>query len=109
MYSIHVLEKIIGKKSHIKILRILIDNEKQEFCLEDIGKILDMSCGTLHPSLKELADTRIVTVRKVGRSIVYRINTHHILFKPVKIRQKYVCAKIYIKSDIPVLKQTVST
>jgi predicted nucleotidyltransferase len=82
--SFRVLEKIIGKKSKIKMLRLLLNNKEQEYCLDDIAKYTGMSCGTIYPSLKELLEARVITQRKVGRSLLYTINKNHILFPPIK-------------------------
>jgi len=78
-----VLEKIIGKKSKIKILRLFINNDR-EYYLDEIAKSTGMSCGTIYPSLNELLETRIITQRKVGRSPLYTINKNHILFHKIK-------------------------
>lgn len=82
--SFRVLEKIIGKKSKIKILRLLLNNKEQEYCLDGITKYTGVSCGTIYPSLKELLEARVITQRKVGRSLLYTINKNHILFPQIK-------------------------
>ena len=82
--SFLVLEKIIGKKSKIKILRFLLTNDDQGYCLDDIAKCTGVSCGTIYPSLKELLEARVITQRKVGRSLLYTINKNHILFPQIK-------------------------
>ena len=74
----------MGKKSKEKILRFLINNNEQEYCLDDISKSTGMSCGTIYPALSELLETRILTQRKAGRSILYKINKNHTLFKKIK-------------------------
>ena len=74
----------MGKKSKVKILRFLINNNEQEYCLDDISKSTGMSCGTIYPALSELLETRTLTQRKAGRSILYKINKNHILFKKIK-------------------------
>ncbi|MCX6664558.1 MAG: nucleotidyltransferase domain-containing protein [Euryarchaeota archaeon] len=79
-----MLEKIIGKKSKIKILRFLLDNDDHSYCLDDISKSTGISCGTVYPSLKELLEVRVITQRKVGRSILYIINKNHVLFPQIK-------------------------
>jgi len=78
-----VLEKIIGKKSKIKILRLFMNNDR-EYYLDEIAKSTGMSCGTIYPSLNELLETRIITQRKVGRSLLYTLNKNHILFHKIK-------------------------
>lgn len=79
-----MLERIMGTKSKIKILRKMIENEKREFTLEDLVKITKQSFGTVHPALHDLNRTRVVIVRKMGRSKLYSINTRHVLFKKIK-------------------------
>ena len=74
----------MGKKSKVKILRLLISNDEQEYCLDHIAKSTMMSCGTIYPSLNELLETRIIVQRKVGRSILYRANKNHTLFSKIK-------------------------
>ena len=73
----------MGKKSKVKILRLLISNDEQEHCLDDIAKSTVMSCGTIYPSLNELLETRIIVQRKVGRSILYKVNKSHVLFSKI--------------------------
>ena len=79
-----MLENIIGKKSHVIILRLLIKHETQEFCLEDISKMSHLSCGTVYPALQNLLQTRIITVRKAGRSLLYKINKKNLLFQSLQ-------------------------
>ncbi len=79
-----MLERILGSKSKIKILRILFGNPKRDFSMEDIVKESGLSFGTVHPALKDLVDSRIVVTRKVGRSNIYRINQTHVLVPKLK-------------------------
>jgi len=79
-----VLEKIIGAKSKIKILRRLAEAQEREYCLEDIVKITKQSFGTVYPALKDLVDSRIVLVKKIGKSKLYKINTRHVLFDKIR-------------------------
>ncbi|MCK4443286.1 MAG: nucleotidyltransferase domain-containing protein, partial [Thermoplasmata archaeon] len=92
-----MLENIIGTKSKIKILREMIQTEDREYCLEDLVKATNQSFGTVHPSLKGLVDSRIVLVRKIGRSRIYRLNKRHILYQRIRdllIEEKTKLAKI---------------
>ncbi len=71
-----------GPKTSVR-LPVRLNNE-QEYCLDDISKSTGMSCGTIYPALSELLETRILTQRKAGRSILYKINKNHTLFKKIK-------------------------
>lgn len=79
-----MLEKILGSKSKIKILRTLFGNLERDFSMEDIVNITGMSYGTVHPSIKDLADSRIIVTRKIGRSKIYNINQKHVIFTQLK-------------------------
>jgi predicted nucleotidyltransferase len=79
-----VLERIIGTKSKIRILRKMVEAEEREFCLEDLVITTGQSFGTVHPALKDLVESRIVLVKKIGRSKLYRINTRHLLYSKIR-------------------------
>lgn len=79
-----MLERIIASKSKVKILRKMIENQDREFCLGDLAKLTNLSFGTVYPALKDISDSRIVTVRKIGRSKVYRANKKHVLFRELE-------------------------
>ena len=74
----------MSSKSKLKLLRLLMINVNQGYCLDDIAKLTGLSCGTIYPSLKELLETRIILQRKVGRSILYTVNKNHIMYKKIK-------------------------
>ena len=78
-----MLEQIFGTKSKIRILRELSSNPDRDFSLEDLANASGMSYGTIHPAIKELADCRIVLVKKAGGSKIFRINDSHILFQEI--------------------------
>ncbi|TET91704.1 MAG: hypothetical protein E3J35_01310 [Methanomassiliicoccales archaeon] len=79
-----MLENIIGAKSKVKILREMMQTDDREYCLEDLVKATGQSFGTVHPSLNSLVDSRMVLVRKIGKSKLYRVNRRHILYEKIK-------------------------
>lgn len=79
-----MLEGLFGTRSKIRILRYLINRGKYGATLEDISRGTKLSNGTIHPALKELEDTFIITSRPVGRSRLYTFNERHILANDVK-------------------------
>jgi predicted nucleotidyltransferase len=79
-----MLEIILGSRSKIKLLREMVRNEEREYCLEDLVKATKQSFGTVHPALGSLTESRIVVVRKMGRSKLYRANKRHVLYEKVK-------------------------
>ncbi len=76
-----MLENILGSRSKIKLLREMVRNEEREYCLEDLVKATKQSFGTVHPALGSLVESRIVVVRKMGRSKLYRVNKRHVLYE----------------------------
>ena len=79
-----MLEKILGSKSKIRILRSILKSPKRSYSMEDIVKDTGMSFGTVHPAMQNLVNSRIIVTQKIGRSIAYKINRTHILFQDIK-------------------------
>jgi predicted nucleotidyltransferase len=79
-----MLENILGSKSKVKLVREVFSNEEREYCLEDLVRATKQSFGTVFPALGSLTDTRIVVVRKVGRSKLYKVNKRHVLFENIR-------------------------
>ncbi|UCE74263.1 MAG: nucleotidyltransferase domain-containing protein [Methanomassiliicoccales archaeon] len=79
-----MLEKILGSKSKIRILRSMFKNPERSYSMEDIVKATNMSYGTVHPATLSLVESRIIITRKIGRSIIYNINQTHVLFPKIE-------------------------
>lgn len=79
-----MLDNILGSKVKIKIIRKLVSLENREFNFEELSKSLNLSFGAVHPALRELSDSRIVVVRKMGKSKLYSINKKHLIFNEIK-------------------------
>jgi DNA-binding transcriptional ArsR family regulator len=75
-----MLERMLSSKSKVKIIRMLMGSPEREFCLDDVVRETKMSWGTVYPSMKSLVSSRMVTVRKAGRTKLYRINKTNLLF-----------------------------
>lgn len=80
-----MIEDAFGSKVKVKIIRRLISSEDREFSFEDLSKSVDLSFGSVYPALKDLIDARMVVVRKIGKSKLYKINKKHLLFKEIKM------------------------
>lgn len=79
-----MLVQMLGSKSKIMILKTMLTSGQKDFTLEDIARITKMSNGTLHPSINQLLDTRIIKKRRVGRSGLYSVNKSHFLYKELR-------------------------
>jgi len=78
------LERILGSKAKIRLLRVMLRNPDREFTIEELAGETSMSYGTAHPALADLVAARIITSRKAGRSRQYKANGGHLLFPQVK-------------------------
>lgn len=96
-----MIENILSSKSKIKILRMLCKNPEREFCLADIVKGTVSSFGTIHPAMKDLVSSRIVSVRKLGKSKIYKVNKSSIFYPMVSglltVQEKAIFEKIISK------------
>lgn len=75
-----MLERILGSKAKVRILRALAYNPNREFTIQEVAKETGLALGTAHPAIRDLVDTRAVLTRKAGRSIQYKINASHLLY-----------------------------
>lgn len=83
LINIMLVEKILGSKLKIKLLRIFHDNPNREFTLYDIRKMFNLSSGTVIPILKSLANSRALLSRRVGKSILYQLNSNNLIVKKI--------------------------
>lgn len=96
-----MMENILSSRSKLKILRVLCKNPEREFCLADIVKETGSSFGTIHPAMKDLVSSRIVSVRKLGKSKIYKINKSSVFYPIVSglltVQEKTIFDKIISK------------
>jgi predicted nucleotidyltransferase len=80
------------------IENILSSKSKREFCLADIVKETGSSFGTIHPAMKDLVSSRVVSVRKLGKSKIYKINRSSVFYPVVNglfaVQEKAIFDKI---------------
>jgi len=79
-----VFEEILGSRTKVKVLRLLLRDPEREFAVQDLAQSLGLSLGSVHPAVQQLLDTRLVLARRVGRSRGLRTNVRHPLFRPLK-------------------------
>lgn len=81
------LFKVFGDATRIKILCGLIENE---MCVCDIVKLLGMTQSAVSHQLRILKQSRLVKVRKQGKSVYYSLDDNH-------VRQIFNCGLCHIK------------
>ncbi len=82
MRFIKPLDKILGQKSKIKILRLL-SLYKKEPTIREVSRETGITPPNASRILKELKAEGVVTAKKAGRSILYSLNSKHYLVKNV--------------------------
>jgi predicted nucleotidyltransferase len=71
----HCLEGILGSKVKIKILRTLWKYKGKEFTIRELSRFLGISHTGIRKVLDDLEQMNVITVRTVGKSYVFRLNT----------------------------------
>ncbi|MBR2611432.1 MAG: winged helix-turn-helix transcriptional regulator [Clostridia bacterium] len=67
--------KILGDRTRLKILMLL---EKEELCVHTIAKLLNSEQSVVSHQLKTLKNARIVSSRRAGKHVFYRLCDDHI-------------------------------
>ena len=76
------LNQIFGKKSKVKILRLL-SLYKKEATIREISREINITPPNVSRILKELEKEGVITSKKVGRSILHSLNSRHYLVKHI--------------------------
>ncbi|MBD2295309.1 helix-turn-helix transcriptional regulator [Anabaena sphaerica FACHB-251] len=65
----------LGDPNRLRVLSLLA---KKEFCVSDLAALLDMSESAVSHQLRNLRAMRLVSYRKQGRNVFYRLHDSHI-------------------------------
>lgn len=79
-----MLEAILGSRTKVKVLRLLLSDPDREFSVQDVARSLSLSLGSVHPAVRQLLDTRLLLARRVGRSRGLQANARHPLYRPLR-------------------------
>jgi len=84
MFS-EVLDNILGQRSKVRILRLLLRSHAQ-LTGRQIARQTDLNHATCHAALRDLARYGIVLRITAGTAHLYRLNEEHVLVKDVLSR-----------------------
>jgi len=93
-----LVEKVLGSKAKVKLLRLFHENPRVEFTLYEIKRIFKLSPGTINPVLKSLASDRLLLSKRVGKSIIYELNSSNLLVKKLLEIYDYEKRLLYEKT-----------
>ena len=74
IYEVIDFFKALGDLSRLRIIRILSSCEENQYCVADLAKKLGISQPAVSQHLKVLRHIGIVSSRKLGFRVYYRIN-----------------------------------
>ncbi len=92
------LDKILNNEVKVKILRFLCKSEA-EWSGRQIAQEIKVSPAATHKALRELNNERMLLLRSVGKSYLYRLNKENLiiseLLKPLYEKESKIPAEIY--------------
>ncbi len=75
LYDLAELYKVFGDSTRIKILYVLFESE---MCVCDIAETLGMSISAISHQLRVLKNSRLVSFRREGKTIIYSLADDHV-------------------------------
>jgi len=92
------LDKILNNEAKVKILRFLCKTEA-EWNGRQIAQEIKVSPAATHKALRELNNERVLLLKSVGKSYLYRLNRENIiiseLLKPLYERENKIPEEVY--------------
>ena len=67
---------VLGDPTRLRLISLLAE---EEFCVCDLARALDMTDSAISHQLRALRAARVVSYRKKGRQVFYRLHDHHVV------------------------------
>ena len=71
------LEKALGTKNRIKLLRFLYKNRDWQFNLASIAKQIGIDKGSISKLIKELETEKLIIVRRSEKLLLFKLNSNN--------------------------------
>jgi len=81
------LYKVLADETRIKILYLL---SQKELCVCDLAFLLDTSLPVISHHLRLLRALRLVSNRREGKMVFYRLNDNHVLALIEQAKEHYI-------------------
>ncbi len=101
------LEQVLGSKSSIRLLRILVMYKHKTFTLRSLAEQASVSPQEASETLRELADLNVVSLQPIGRAFSIKLNERSYLLKRV-IKPAIEAEEETLKQLIQLLKKHLS-
>ena len=78
----HVLDEVLGQRSKVALLRFLVRN-RGEHSGRDLSRLVVLDHKTCHAALRSLSEQGVVTSRRLGTAVAYRLRDDHPVVKDI--------------------------
>jgi len=78
------LDRVLGSRTKINALSVLLASPERSIVESELAKEADASVSEINRQMKDLVNSGLVIMERVGKAKVYRANSQHFLFKPLK-------------------------
>jgi len=78
------LDKILGSKTKINALSVLVVHPERSFIENELAKEAGASVSEVNRQVKDLVNVGLVIMERVGKAKVYRVNQQHFLYASLK-------------------------
>jgi predicted nucleotidyltransferase len=78
------LDKLLGSKTKINLLSVLVSNPSRGFIESELAKNAGASVSEVNRQITDLVTIGLVTLERVGKSKLYKVEQKHFLYEPLK-------------------------
>ena len=108
MYSrtFHIYAEVLKALAHPRRLEIIYLLNNQEMCVGDIYEMLDLPQANVSQHLQILRQAKLVTTRKSGKTICYKL-AHKNIFKACSLIRDFLIETNANNSELKELKNSI--
>lgn len=78
------LERLLGSRTRVNALAVLVSNSARSFLEVELAKEAGSSVSEINRQMRDLVNSGLVHLERVGKGKMYSINRRHFLFKPLR-------------------------
>jgi len=78
------LDKLLGSKTKINLLSVLVSKPERSFIESELAKEAGAAVSEVNRQITDLVSIGLVTLERVGKSKLYKVDQKHFLYAPLK-------------------------
>jgi predicted nucleotidyltransferase/DNA-binding transcriptional ArsR family regulator len=78
------LDKLLGSKTKINLLSVLVSKPERSFIESELAKEAGAAVSEVNRQITDLVSIGLVTLERVGKSKLYKVDQKHFLYVPLK-------------------------